>query len=393
MYLRLGATAALTLMAATAAAQTTRVEAIAQEQATKARTLAPEGPNAAEQVVVRVMNSPLLSKGGGAYPWFGSVFGGSGFALGGGYLKRLPWDASANALVGISINNSKLLEARLQLPELWRGRLRVDAAARWTDAKDVSYFGVGVGSQLDDRDPYDYEPTELDTTVTLRPACRAYASAGYTRLDIRAEDADGDTMAPLAAPGVGADLGYHVTRAMAAIDWRPSPGYATRGGLYRVSWDRYDESTGQPFAFSSTEYEVRQLVPLVREQFVLAVRGLVTTDAGGRGPGRASDAGALPGQRLHAPRLRQSPLHRSPSRAAAGRVPVAAVALHGHGPLRRRRPGGRRDAPVQTGRFRDLLRHRPPRPRATDYRVPRGVGQEPRGMEVGLRGDADLLES
>ena len=213
MYLRLGATAALTLMAATAAAQTTRVEAIAQEQATKARTLAPEGPNAAEQVVVRVMNSPLLSRGGGAYPWFGSVFGGSGFALGGGYLKRLPWDASANALVGISINNSKLLEARLQLPELWRGRLRVDAAARWTDAKDVSYFGVGAGSQLDDRDPYDYEPTELDTTVTLRPVPWAYASAGYTRLDIRAEDADGDTMAPLAAPGVGADLGYHVTRA------------------------------------------------------------------------------------------------------------------------------------------------------------------------------------
>ena len=285
MYLRLGATAALTLMAATAAAQTTRVEAIAQEQATKARTLAPEGPNAAEQVVVRVMNSPLLSRGGGAYPWFGSVFGGSGFALGGGYLKRLPWDASANALVGISINNSKLLEARLQLPELWRGRLRVDAAARWTDAKDVSYFGVGAGSQLDDRDPYDYEPTELDTTVTLRPVPWAYASAGYTRLDIRAEDADGDTMAPLAAPGVGADLGYHVTRAMAAIDWRPSPGYATRGGLYRVSWDRYDESTGQPFAFSSTEYEVRQLVPLVREQFVLAVRGLVTTTQADAGQG------------------------------------------------------------------------------------------------------------
>ena len=285
MYLRLGATAALTLMAATAAAQTTRVEAIAQEQATKARTLAPEGPNAAEQVVVRVMNSPLLSRGGGAYPWFGSVFGGSGFALGGGYLKRLPWDASANALVGISINNSKLLEARLQLPELWRGRLRVDAAARWTDAKDVSYFGVGAGSQLDDRDPYDYEPTELDTTVTLRPVPWAYASAGYTRLDIRAEDADGDTMAPLAAPGVGADLGYHVTRAMGARAGGPAPRDAPRRGLYRVSWDRYDESTGQPFAFSSTEYEVRQLVPLVREQFVLAVRGLVTTTQADAGQG------------------------------------------------------------------------------------------------------------
>ena len=285
MSFRLGAITALVLMAAPAAAQTTRVEAIAQEQAKKARALAPEGPNTAEQVVVRVMSSPLLSGGGGAYPWFGSVFGGSGFAVGGGYLKRLPWDASANAMVGFSINNSKLLEAQFQLPELWRGRLRVDGAARWTDAKDVSYFGVGADSQLDDRDPYDYQPTELDTTVTLRPAPWAYASAGYTRLDIQAEDADGDAVAPLAAPGVGADLGYHVTRVTAAIDWRSSPGYATRGGLYRVSWDRYDESTGQPYAFSSTEYEVRQLVPLVREQFVLAVRGLVTTTQADAGQG------------------------------------------------------------------------------------------------------------
>ena len=43
----------------------------------------------AEQVIRRVLLSPLLAGGDGPYPWFGSVFSGTGMALGVGYLKRL----------------------------------------------------------------------------------------------------------------------------------------------------------------------------------------------------------------------------------------------------------------------------------------------------------------
>jgi len=63
---------------------------------------------------------------------------------------------------------------------------------------------------------------------------------------------------------------------MVATDWRSSPGYSTRGGFYRGTWERHDEANHRPFSFDSQEYEVVQLLPLVREQFVLAARGLVT---------------------------------------------------------------------------------------------------------------------
>src|SRR5688500_20120102 len=79
----------MSMVSAPTAAQSTRVEAIAEEQAEKAKRLGTEGPSRAEQVIRRVLLSPLLAGGDGPYPWFGSVFSGTGMAIGAGYLKRL----------------------------------------------------------------------------------------------------------------------------------------------------------------------------------------------------------------------------------------------------------------------------------------------------------------
>ena len=64
---------------------------------------------------------------------FGSVFGGSGMAVGAGYLKRFEKSGSVNFLAGISINNSQMLETRVVAPALFRDRLQLGAEARWTD--------------------------------------------------------------------------------------------------------------------------------------------------------------------------------------------------------------------------------------------------------------------
>ena len=77
------------------------------------------------------------------------------------------------------------------------------------------------------------------------------------------------------------DLSYHVLTVGAALDWRTSPGYSTRGGLQRVSWSEFFTTNDEPFNFHQFEYEGVQLVPLVREQFGLAGRVLTTlADAG-----------------------------------------------------------------------------------------------------------------
>lgn len=275
----------LLLLSAAALAQTTRVESIADQQAAKAKQLGTEGPPDAELVVRRVLRSPLLSGDGGAYPWFGSVFGGSGMSIGAGYLKRLQNAASINVLAGISVNASVLLEARLAAPELWRGRIRVDADAKWTDARDVSFYGFGPGSNQV-RLRYNYQPTDLTGNVTFTPATRLSFAGGYSFMNIDTAS-ESPVLIDAIGHGLGEGLRYNVTRAGLAYDWRAAPGYSTRGGLYRATWERYHETNNFPYSFDLQEYEVSQLVPLVREQFVLAVRGLVTltnTTAGNEVP-------------------------------------------------------------------------------------------------------------
>lgn len=269
----------LLILCSPAAAQSTRAEAIAEEQKEKSGNLGTEGPSEAEQIIRRILISPLLAGGDGPYPWFGSVFGGSGMAFGAGYLKRLPNAAAANLMAGVSINNSMLVEGRFVLPELFHGNIRVDGLARWADVRDVSFYGTGPDSLQAEREAYDYQPKELGADATIRPKSWLSLSGGYSLLDIETQR-DVPGAAGHNAPGIGESLQYDVTRVMAAIDWRTSPGYSTRGGFYRATLERHTERHGRPFTFRSEEYEVVQLLPLVKEQFVLAFRGLVTsTDA------------------------------------------------------------------------------------------------------------------
>lgn len=270
------------LLSSPVVAQTTRAETIADLQAEKAKNLGTEGPSEAELVVQRILASPLLNGGDGMYPWFGSVFGGSGMAIGAGYLKRLEKAASINVFGGISLNNSILLSTRLAAPALWRGRLRVDVNATWTDARGVSFYGFGPTSDQSARLRYDYQPTDATSNVAFMPVRWLALSGGYSFVNIETASHRSSEIAG-AGPGLGEGLRYNVTRAGVAIDWRRSPGYSTRGGYYRAEWERHHETNNFPFSFDSQEYEVVQVLPFVREQFVLAARGLMTvtrTEAG-----------------------------------------------------------------------------------------------------------------
>ena len=104
----------IVLVAQPALAQSTRVESIAEQQAEKAKELGVEGPSRGEQIIRRVLLSPLLSGGDGFYPWFGSVYSGTGMALGAGYFKRLENAARLNIQTGFSLNNSMMVRAWAQ---------------------------------------------------------------------------------------------------------------------------------------------------------------------------------------------------------------------------------------------------------------------------------------
>jgi hypothetical protein len=263
------------LLAANAAAQDTRVAAIAEEQAEKAKQLGVEGPSEAEKIIRRVLLSPLLTGGDGIYPWFGSVYGGSGMGLGVGFLKRLEKGAYLNLQSGISLNNSLLMRGTVAAPELWRGMLQVDATAQWLDVRGVSFYGFGQDSAQETRQRFDYTPLELGGNVTLKPMRFVSFTGSYARLNFETER---DTLlfSEVEAPGLDQELKYHITRGSVLVDWRPAPGYSTRGGFIRAAVERNVESEEQPYSFNAQEFELVQQVPLVREQFVLAGRALMT---------------------------------------------------------------------------------------------------------------------
>ena len=262
-------------LAAPVAAQTTRVDAIAEEQAEKAKALGVEGPSDAERIIRRVLLSPLLSGGEGAYPWFGSVFSGTGMAAGAGYLKRFESAARFNAQAGISINNSKVLRAGYSAPGLWRGRMQFETGGQWLVAHDVSFYGFGQDSSAANRQRFDFAPKDIGVNVTIKPARFVALIGGYTFMNF---DTQTETPVFTAAetPGMDEELNFHIIRSTLAFDWRPSASYSTRGGYYRATFERNEEAEGLPYSFNSQEYEVVQQVPLMREQFVLAARGLMT---------------------------------------------------------------------------------------------------------------------
>lgn len=263
------------MFAATSAAQSTRVEAIAEEQGEKARQVGAEGPSEAEMIIRRVLLSPLLSGGDGIYPWFGSVFGGTGMGLGVGFLKRLEEGAYVNVQSGISLNNSMTLRGMAASPQMWRGKLQADASAQWLDARGVSFYGFGQDSSLDQRERVDFSPKDVTGNVTIRPLRRVSITGTYTFMNFDTQR-DVPKFDAEEAPGLDEELNYHIARATLIYDSRPAQGYSTRGGFVRASFEQDHEAQDLPYSFKAQEYEIVQQVPLVKEQFVLAARALMT---------------------------------------------------------------------------------------------------------------------
>ena len=266
--------------------------------------------------------------------------------LGVGFLKRLEKGAYVNLQSGISINNSMLLRGTFAAPELWRGMLQVDATAQWLDVNDVSFYGLGQDSaQGRARAVTTTQPMELGAqrdaeADAFRVADRQlHVRSISTRIAMRRSSSEAD------APGLDqdADLPRHARHAHVRL---AAGRRATARAAVSIAPRSSATSRPQaiPYSFNAQEYEVVQQVPLVREQFVLAGRALMTLtqpDAGHDVPViMAPYLGS--GSTLRG--FANSPLHGSQSRAADRRIPLASVALSRHGDLRRRRTGRARSA-------------------------------------------------
>jgi hypothetical protein len=284
-------------------AQASRADLIAQEQSAKAEHLGTEGPTKLEKSVVWAEHLPLFSLRSGLYPWVGNIYPGTGSAAGVGYVRRLARESDVNFGAGVAIRGSSFFTISANMPEIAGGLITTAVDAHHAVAKDLDFYGLGPNSSLDDPLQYNYRPTTVSVAATLNAIRYLELSARYEWLTFKSEGRAPEP--PTVAPGIGENLSYHVVQATAIIDWRrssnyvapgrthralwtrvayananrkwwTSPGYATRGGSHRVTWSQYFETKNRPFEFHQLEYEGVQLLPILREQWVLAARVLAT---------------------------------------------------------------------------------------------------------------------
>jgi outer membrane protein assembly factor BamA len=264
-------------------AQETRTEIIRQAQTDKLRTVTPPELNHAEKIVNRLENWGLLTgEPRGVYPLLDSVYPGGGFAAGLGARKPFGDDGAIGVIGSYSINSFWRARADVTLPSFASNRGRVSLTAGYLDAPDVKYYGIGQDSDKDHKTSFGYTPLDGGARLDLDVARYLSVGGGVNYIDVKTNSgATGPSIeerfSPGNSPGLNLDQFKYVnSTARAVVDWRRQLGYAGSGGLYRVQFDDFRESDNDQYSFRSLEAEVTQLIPLMRANWVVALRGLAT---------------------------------------------------------------------------------------------------------------------
>jgi hypothetical protein len=271
--------------AAQAQEPASREAQILAQQAERSRSLTPQGPNKAERLLERIEPVVLAREPSGFYPWFGIVLGGGWVGSGAGYRTTFADTGKFTVFGGWSLKNYRTIDGTLQVPAFFDGRARLTAYGKYLFADKVAFYGLGPDTSKDDVTSFTWEPTTLGADLVVEVLPYVFVEAGYGgEITNTGPGNEGtsieEAFTPEEVPGLGVDTAYGVARASLAIDWRESPGYTTRGGLYRFEFRRYDERDGKPYDFDWAEAEVRQFLPILRGNWVLAFRGLATVTYG-----------------------------------------------------------------------------------------------------------------
>jgi hypothetical protein len=273
----------LIIMAVPAAAQDTREEQLAAQRAEKSKDLHPYVPDALERRIevlkARVLGQPPV------YLFVGSAFPGGWLAAGPGYRGRFAESGRFDVHGAWSLKNYKTADAALALPPFGGNRVRVEVRGNWLDAPKVAFYGVGNDSPRDGKTSFLYRTTTLGLSARIRALSVLAIGGGVDSLAIETGPGTSGTsierrFAPDNTSGLEEDPTYVRSQVFAEVDWRESPGYTRRGGLYRLEWSDYHQTSTGVFNFRRLDAEVQQFLPILRENWVIALRALVsTTDA------------------------------------------------------------------------------------------------------------------
>jgi Omp85 superfamily domain len=267
-----------------ASGQDSRAGIIAADQAEKATRLFPRVPSRSEKLLLSAMEA-LAAQPDGFYPYFGSVYSGGGFTLGAGY-RRFTGDRTNWNVAGLYSSKSyKLVEAVVASPGHASGKIDTRAIVGWRDATQVPFYGLGIDSATTGLATFRMQQSYAGGDFTFHPRKRINISAGVTYEEYELKNAPGeltsieDVYTVATAPGLGENPNYIHTTISAGFDWRPAAEYARRGGLYEVARHGYRDRA-ETYSFDRLDVQVVQHLPILRENWVVSVRGQLQTTVG-----------------------------------------------------------------------------------------------------------------
>jgi hypothetical protein len=259
----------------------TREAVIEQAQVEKGSELHPYTPGEGERLMDKAGH--ILDNGLTWHPFFESAYRGGGFPFGVGYRRHVSPYNLLDVRGSYTVSGYERAEAELTAPHLFHRRGVLSILGGWRDATQVGFYGIGPGSPADQRTSYRFEQPYLAAAFTLAPTRRHWTLGGgaeWTRWKQRPGEGSFPSVetafTPLTLPGLGADVTYVHTRGTAGFDWRPFPGYARRGGYYGVTVHDYTAAGGE-FGFDQVDYEAIQHIPILREAWVVTLRGAAAT--------------------------------------------------------------------------------------------------------------------
>ena len=271
-----------------ALAQDSRTGEIEAQQADKAAHLAPPTETRPEQILERVQGF-LSGAPVGLIPEFGSIYSGGGFTLGAGYQRFLGDQTTWVARGFYSIRNYKLFDIAVNSPGHAHGRVDYTVKAGWRDATQVGYYGLGQDTSVDDRANFRFNETFAGGEMRARAPGYLFGGGSVYYQDFRERPGQGsappieDEYTPVTAPGLGTNPSYLHSIVYGGMDWRPSPGYARSGGFYEVRYHNFGGVDHTP-TFDRLDTEVIQHIPILRETWVLSLRGRMQTTLDGDVP-------------------------------------------------------------------------------------------------------------
>jgi len=280
---------AIALVAGSATAATaqqpepaTREAAIVQEQAQKVPLLHPYVETTGEKLANRA-ESILAGAGHGFHPFFQNAYSGGGFTLGAGYLQYISPYNTIDARGSYTISGYKRAEVAYNIRRLFHRRGSLSGLVGWREATEVKFYGLGPDTPLEAATNYSFRQPYGSALLEFWPTRRFLVLTGGLELSKWAQqegngrDPSVETVyTPETLPGLGATATYVHTQGSVGFDWRTSPGYTRRGGVYNVTFHDYADQD-EEFGFRQVDYEAIQHFPILRETWVISLRGRVQT--------------------------------------------------------------------------------------------------------------------